>query len=339
MSSSFEMLSKPSNKTGDNSNIKKKQPSLQRFSDNGVNLCNVPQPANEILHTLGTPLNQKDRLFMESHFGYDFSQVRIHNDERALETAEAINAIAYTIGTEIVIPPEHCKFGESSYKWLLAHELTHVIQQGKNDKQVDSEKNADSIADLVSNNGWINEESIEGTNFGLLKKDKEKKTKPLLTAPSLWLNLDELYKTEAFQLSKPSLIPEEKEKDTPKLPSRLPFLSSGRFSFGVTLDFPDLEVPKLEGAPDSGLKEALAKGKVIKQVLTGRVPSTWEALDKGKLVQAMWGIFSTKIAPDLAKGITRKMSTSTGRGGASIDLDLVIFTDFSGGGLSLTVKF
>jgi hypothetical protein len=167
MSTSFEMLSKPSSRQGDKSNIKKKQPSLQRFLDNNANLYGVPQQINEILQTSGTPLNQKDRLFMESHFGYDFSQVRIRNDENASRTAEAINASAYTVGTEIVIPPEHCKSGESSYKWLLAHELTHVIQQGKNDKQVDSEKNADSIADVVANDGWINEESIEGTNFGL----------------------------------------------------------------------------------------------------------------------------------------------------------------------------
>ncbi len=66
---------------------------------------------------------------MESRFGHDFSQVRVHSDEKATGSARSIGALAYTVGNNIV-------FGSSKYqpasmegRTLLAHELTHVVQQ------------------------------------------------------------------------------------------------------------------------------------------------------------------------------------------------------------------
>ena len=70
--------------------------------------------------------------FMESRFGFDFANVRIHTGPDATESAESINALAYTIGNQIT-------FGEGRYKphtvegrQLLAHELTNVTQQNNN---------------------------------------------------------------------------------------------------------------------------------------------------------------------------------------------------------------
>ena len=77
----------------------------------------------------GPPLETTIREFMESKFAYDFSGVRIHADEEAARSAELANALAYTVGNDIV-------FGKGQYqpstfegKRLLAHELAHVIQQ------------------------------------------------------------------------------------------------------------------------------------------------------------------------------------------------------------------
>lgn len=77
----------------------------------------------------GSSLDQHTRYFMESRFDYDFSSVKIHTHGTAVKTAQAINARAYTIGNDIV-------FGEGEYqpntregRKLLAHELTHVVQQ------------------------------------------------------------------------------------------------------------------------------------------------------------------------------------------------------------------
>jgi len=115
-------------------------------------------------------------------------------------------------------------------------------------------------------------------------------------------------------------------------------LSSGQFSLGLTLGFPEAEAAKIPGAPDSALQESLRRAEVMNQILTGTVPTGWEAIDKAKLAQAAWGIFSTHLAPDLARKITSGLSTPTGPGRTSFELDLVLLSDFSGGGLSFTVR-
>lgn len=77
----------------------------------------------------GQPLPQPVRDFMEPRFGYDFSQVRIHTDARAAESAEAVNARAYTVANDIAFRCGEYSPETLSGRRLLAHELTHVIQQ------------------------------------------------------------------------------------------------------------------------------------------------------------------------------------------------------------------
>jgi hypothetical protein len=68
---------------------------------------------------------------MESHFGHDFSRVRIHSDTRAAKSARAVNARAYTAGPHIVLGGGQNGCWETDPQ-LLAHELTHTLQQGMN---------------------------------------------------------------------------------------------------------------------------------------------------------------------------------------------------------------
>jgi hypothetical protein len=77
----------------------------------------------------GSPLDKETRQSMESRFGYDFSDVRVHTDARAGESAKAVNAQAYTVGTDIVFQPDKYSPQTHEGKHMLAHELTHVIQQ------------------------------------------------------------------------------------------------------------------------------------------------------------------------------------------------------------------
>jgi hypothetical protein len=60
---------------------------------------------------------------------YDFSQVRVHTNARAAESAQAVNALAYTVGHDVVFGLGQYKPGSEVGQQLLAHELTHVIQQ------------------------------------------------------------------------------------------------------------------------------------------------------------------------------------------------------------------
>jgi hypothetical protein len=78
----------------------------------------------------GQPLPESARNFFEPRFGYDFSQVRVHTDATAAETARALNARAFTVGRDVVFGAGQYAPETSQGKKLLAHELTHVVQQG-----------------------------------------------------------------------------------------------------------------------------------------------------------------------------------------------------------------
>lgn len=77
----------------------------------------------------GQPLPTSVREFFEPRFGYDFSSVRVHTDSHAAESAKSINALAYTKGSDIVFAEGQYATGSSAGQKLLAHELTHVMQQ------------------------------------------------------------------------------------------------------------------------------------------------------------------------------------------------------------------
>lgn len=89
----------------------------------------VPPIVHEVLRSPGQPLDSATRAFMEPRFGHDFSRVRIHTDAKAVESARAVNALAYTVGRDIVFGLGRYVPGATVGKRLLAHELTHVVQQ------------------------------------------------------------------------------------------------------------------------------------------------------------------------------------------------------------------
>jgi hypothetical protein len=77
----------------------------------------------------GRPLPKTLRTFFEPRFGHDFSNVRLHTDGRAAITAGAISARAFTAGRDIVFGASQFAPETGHGKRLLAHELTHVVQQ------------------------------------------------------------------------------------------------------------------------------------------------------------------------------------------------------------------
>jgi hypothetical protein len=77
----------------------------------------------------GKPLSASERAFFEPRFGADFSNVRVHSDARAAHVARSVNARAFTLGRDVVFGAGQYSPGTSSGRKLLAHELTHVVQQ------------------------------------------------------------------------------------------------------------------------------------------------------------------------------------------------------------------
>lgn len=102
---------------------------LQRSAD-GRRAGAVPAIVHDVLAGAGTPLDGAARRFMESRFGADFSGVRVHADTRAAESARAVGAHAYTVGNRIVFGQDRYRPSLRAGRELLAHELTHVVQQG-----------------------------------------------------------------------------------------------------------------------------------------------------------------------------------------------------------------
>jgi hypothetical protein len=96
----------------------------------GVGATEAPHVVGEVLRSSGRPLDAPVRAFMESRFGHDFSHVRVHTGARAADSARAVNALAYTVGSDMVFGHGRYTPHTSEGRSLLAHELTHTIQQG-----------------------------------------------------------------------------------------------------------------------------------------------------------------------------------------------------------------
>jgi hypothetical protein len=92
----------------------------------------APSAVHDVINSSGQKLDEGTRGFMESRFGYDFGNVQIHNDSLAHQSSSEINALAYAHGNHIVFGSGQYQPSANSWKRLLAHELTHVIQQTVN---------------------------------------------------------------------------------------------------------------------------------------------------------------------------------------------------------------
>ena len=143
----------------------------------------APPVVNQALSGGGQPLDVSTRATMEPRFGQDFSQVRVHTDEQAAESAQAVSARAYTVGKDIVFGARQYEPGTSEGRQLLAHELTHVVQQS-NGMSTRLQK-------------WDSPEHVElgeqagGVDTGLIvlechNRDLPQRLQPINTWPANW---------------------------------------------------------------------------------------------------------------------------------------------------------
>lgn len=141
--------------------------SLQRATQNSElekrDSGGVPSIIHEVLRSPGQPLDHETRGFMEPRFGFNFASVRVHSDDRAAQSASSIGALAYTANASLVFSRGQYAPHTPRGQHLVAHELAHVVQQGKwigtqskagplghpGDR---AEAAADSAADLVVSN-------------------------------------------------------------------------------------------------------------------------------------------------------------------------------------------
>jgi hypothetical protein len=89
----------------------------------------VPASVNEAIHAPGQPLEASTLAWIGPRFGHDFSRVRVHADGQAARSAGVVNALAYTLGEHLVFAAGQYAPGTAAGRYLLAHELAHVVQQ------------------------------------------------------------------------------------------------------------------------------------------------------------------------------------------------------------------
>ncbi len=104
---------------------------LERATSSASSASVVPRIVHDVLREPGQPLSPEARALMEPHFRHDFSRVRVHTDAQAAGSAKAVNALAYTVGHEVVFASGQYAPETRAGKLLLAHELAHVVQQSR----------------------------------------------------------------------------------------------------------------------------------------------------------------------------------------------------------------
>jgi Domain of unknown function (DUF4157)/OmpA family len=108
---------------------KKREDTLQRSAVDSLPVEDVPPLVYDVLRDPGETLESAARLDLEDRIGHDFSHVRVHTDARAAQSARMVNALAYTVGRDVVFDAGQYRPDSFQGRRLLAHELTHVAQQ------------------------------------------------------------------------------------------------------------------------------------------------------------------------------------------------------------------
>ncbi|MGK7911155.1 MAG: DUF4157 domain-containing protein [Synechococcus sp.] len=166
---------------GECAECQKKKSPLKRRSAIQSEPAEVPPIIHEVLQSPGQLLDHQTRSFMESRFGHDFSQVRVHNNTQAAESAATVNAVAYTVGRDVIFGEGQYMPGTTKGQRLLAHELTHVVQQGSQKVQRrnlltisrpsdTSEIQADTVAQYIARDLPLPLNSIKRLNKNILQR-------------------------------------------------------------------------------------------------------------------------------------------------------------------------
>lgn len=133
----------------------------------------------------GSTMNDTTRGFMENRFGNDFSQVRIHTDSNATQLSKSLNAQAFTVGNDIYFNEGKYNPSTQSGKHLLAHELTHTIQQSgvrrKIQKKDDLGDYVEPVFEMTDEQFEQSEEGEKIESYGIVQHDE---------GTSLWPNPD-----------------------------------------------------------------------------------------------------------------------------------------------------
>lgn len=358
-----------------------------------LSFSEAPLQVHQARASAGRPLDHATRSSMEPSFGADLSSVRIHTDAVAAAATDSVQAKACAVGRDIFFNSGRYDPQSGEGKRLLAHELSHTVQQSGGStgrlsssglalhrEPDDKKKKTDDVPPGAKPKSAavtvpVPPSVLSGfqlTPPSLLQPQKTpsffspgqyslggasgtagQSTSPITPAkPNLFPPPVQLPPSQPGPLA-PSATPGQQTgggsgasgtASAPKAPDRVSFVDVGQLSIGARIGFPDLDSDTKPGDPPSALKESLKKGEILNFMLTGEKPSEY-SIDPGKLVGALWGIFSTQIDPSLAAKIASGMASKPKGKGLTFELDTTILLDLGGkkpgggGGATLTVNW
>ncbi|MDJ0582121.1 DUF4157 domain-containing protein [Crocosphaera sp.] len=211
----------------------------------------------------GDPLSDSTRSFMERHFGYDFSKVRVHTDSRAASASRELNAEAFTVGQNIFFGNGRYAPESTSGRQLLAHELTHTIQQTStpvlrsnhspesqtsfNQRNDSSQNEGVSASHAMAQNAPLARKAISQGDFGTQHLISLRRNSPQVSQPSAF-SLESSAPPKATTVSEPSLKSEATGDKAAVAPKTEPQSTS-------------TEVNKDETVPKEGVQEKLKDTK------------------------------------------------------------------------------
>ena len=171
-----------------NSTVSAAPPRIQRFTGQMTGqMDTAPASVDRVLASSGRPMEPALRQDMEQRFGHDFSQVRVHSGGEAEQSAQEVHANAYTVGHNIVFGARRFAPGTHEGRRLIAHELTHVVQQSDSDgiRVGQSNENRSALTVSHKNNQLTSNHELEHQNDGGIPFDVEQFNRSLPCPKSL----------------------------------------------------------------------------------------------------------------------------------------------------------
>lgn len=278
----------------------------------------APPIVNEVLHSSGQPLDPSTRAFMEPRFGHDFSRVRVHTDARAAESARAVNALAYSVGRDVVFGLGHYRPASIEGRKLLAHELTHVLQQGSGGRLEEGVLNAggpshEAAAQILPN--WIARRVTPQASHVIARMSSGEETPTAMSETPDSEAGNEAMPSDASGLGVAVTLKEFITSGTPKTnvaaecvqDKRVPYAIGigleGRARHGMEMVFGLSAIPKnVTFDFDQQILESFAWQRVPKPAESssktqGSAPKPKEAQDKSKVVEE-WEVLNYEAGPD-----------------------------------------
>ena len=222
------------------------QPQKKEAGTSEATLGEAPASVHEVLRSPGRPLDAATRAYFEPRFGRDFSGVRVHTDARAAASAAAVQARAYTVGSNVAFGADEYAPATTQGRELLAHELAHTVQQQRGGgtalspgANVSLEASAEAAASLVTRGGHLTA-GLPAAGVGLARKPTEDDERAKAVAEA---------KAVAARIDQQLADADKDDEPEPKTPSR--FLPGG---------FTDKEA-------DAVYKEAESRRKLLSMAL------------------------------------------------------------------------